>query len=203
MRGDSSPSLSLLNSVLGVGSLGDNLRRRPQDEQQWRMSQCLEHFCGHQWGPGTHHQAKASSGVFIPHQHSPATADVPTGEVQSSEKGSGRRGKPRILGPSESGGCGPSAADPAAPESLNQETLKKSGGIFMCVTCISTCVHACTFTHSYASTLKYLQSAHMWMCLHVSPCAWEIRSCVWSCMPEHLWSQGVLLGVYTCGWGAR
>lgn len=47
----------------------------------------------------------------------------------------------------------------AVPESLNQKPLQKAGAIFMCVTCISTCGQACTFTHSCASTLKYLQSA--------------------------------------------
>lgn len=176
MRGDSSPSLSLLNSVLGMGSLGDNLRRRPQDELQWWMSQCLEHFVvisGDLALIIRQRPAQGCSYLTSTAQPLPMCLQVRCNPQRRGQEGQGRR-KPRILGPSESGGCGPSAADPAAPESLNQETLKKSGGIFMCVTCISTCVHACTFTHSYASTLKYLQSAHMWMCLHVSPCAWEI-----------------------------
>lgn len=66
---------------------------------------------------------------------------------------------------SESGGCGPSAADPTASEALNQECPPEGWGYFMCVTCISTCVQACTFTHSRGSTVKHLQSAHMWTCL--------------------------------------
>lgn len=35
----------------------------------------------------------------------------------------------------------------------------------MCVTRIFTCVQACTFTHACGSTVKHLQSAHMWTCL--------------------------------------
>lgn len=66
---------------------------------------------------------------------------------------------------SESGGYGPSAADPTASEALDQEHPPEGWRYLMCVTRIFTCVQACTFTHACGSTVKHLQSAHMWTCL--------------------------------------
>lgn len=189
---ESPPSLSLLSSVLGVGSLDGTLRRQPQEELQWGMSQCLEHFVIIR---RTWHSSSVRGQL--------RDADTPTSPashclcayrwVPSSEKGSERKGKGDAKDPWPTTvrvmGVAPLQQTHLYLSLSTRKPLKKAGAVFMRVICISTCVQACTLTHSCASTLKYLQSAHMWVSLCVSPCAWEIRSCVWSCPPGclHLW----------------
>lgn len=169
------------------------------------MSQCLEYFVIIR-GPGIHHQAEASSGMLIPPpQPKHCLCAYRRGAIlrEGARMQGGGGNQESLTNHSESGGCGPSAADPTASEALNREPPPEGWGMFMCVTCIPTRVQACTFTHSRDSTVKYLQSAHMWMCLRVSPCAWEIRSHAWNCLPERLWAHWVLLSDYICGRGAR